>query len=423
MRSARGSTGADAAHRPRGGTGFALSFRLTQARTLTLFGLVRMPHPATEHGTPLPAPAAPPGPPVSEVRRVVWRTSDVARVLALIALFLLAMQLFWRAHDALFIALLAVLIAIAIHTPAQWLSRWMPFRVAFVLTVAVFFGAFVGLMILLIPQVIDQVTQLAVQLPPAVESASQWLETRTGMRPDSDIAQRINQQLAEFVGRFGPLAFNFISVVIGSFAIVILAAFLAIQPRVYRELILRMMPPASRDDWARVYDTAGRNLRAWVIGKGLTMLATGVLVWVGLTLFEIPGALALAALAAFMELIPNLGPTIAAVPAVVAAFLVSPLTALYVAIYYFVLQQVQSAVAIPLVERRAVDIPPAALLIWQVMLALAFGLLALFVATPLLAVIVVAVRILYYEPREERQRWDRRDATVAAPAEVPITVE
>lgn len=356
---------------------------------------------------------------MSQVRRIVWRTADVARVLSLIALFLVVLQLFWRAHNALFIALLAVLIAIAIHAPAQWLSRWIPFRFAFAFTLLVFFGAFAGLMVLLIPQLLDQVAQLAVELPPAIESVSKWVELKTGAQPDSDVAQRINQQLAEFVGRFVPLAFNLISVVFGSFAIVILAVFLAVQPQVYRELILNMVPPASREQWARVYDTVGKNLRLWVIGKGLTMLATGVLVWVGLTWFEVPGALALAALAALMELIPNLGPTIAAAPAVVAAFLVSPLTALYVAIYYFVLQQLQSAVAIPLVERRAVDIPPAALLVWQLMLALAFGLLALFVATPLLAVIVVATRVLYYEPMEERQRWDRRDPTVEVPPREP----
>jgi hypothetical protein len=53
------------------------------------------------------------------------------------------------------------------------------------------------------------------------------------------------------------------------------------------------------------------------------------------------------------------------------------------------------------------------LLVWQLMLALGFGLMALFVATPLLAVIVVAVRILYVEPQEARSQWDRREALAA----------
>jgi len=73
----------------------------------------------------------------------------------------------------------------------------------------------------------------------------------------------------------------------------------------------------------------------------------------------------------------------------------------------------------PLVERRAVNIPPAILLVWQLMLAVGFGLMALFVATPLLAIIVVAVRILYLEPSEERQAWNRRETPVPVPDSVP----
>src|SRR5690606_33255418 len=125
--------------------------------------------------------------------------------------------------------------------------------------------------------------------------------------------------------------------------------------------------------------------------------------------------LALAVLAALLEFVPNLGPTIAAIPAVVAAFVISPATALWVAIFYAVLQQVQNGISVPLIERRAVNIPPAALLLWQLMLAIGFGILGLFVATPLLAVIVVAVRILYIEPTEERYEWDRREASTGSP--------
>jgi predicted PurR-regulated permease PerM len=175
-----------------------------------------------------------------------------------------------------------------------------------------------------------------------------------------------------------------------------------------------MTPPASRDKIARVYDEAGRNLQLWVIGKGFTMLGVGLFTYLGLLFFEIPGALALGALAAVLEFIPNLGPTLAAIPAIIAAFLISPTTALYVAIFYFILQQIQSALTVPLIERRAVNIPSAVLLIWQLALAIGFGFLALFVATPLLAVIVVAARILYYEPMEALSSHDRREAEAAA---------
>jgi predicted PurR-regulated permease PerM len=184
----------------------------------------------------------------------------------------------------------------------------------------------------------------------------------------------------------------------------------------YRDLVLSLVPEDRRARWARLLDEAGRNLRAWVIGKACTMLAIGVATYLGLTFLGVPGALALAAFAALMEFIPNFGPTIAAIPAMIAGFAVSPATAVYVAVFYFALQQVQNAITVPLVERRAVNIPPAALLVWQLMLAFGFGVVALFVATPLLAVLVVAVRILYVEPSEDLQRWDRRESDTPTPA-------
>ncbi len=355
--------------------------------------------------------------PESSVRRITWRSADVLRVLGLLTLFVFLWTFFWKVYTAVFVGLIAVLLAMVLHAPAKFLSRWIPFRLAFALTVVIFLGGLAGLAFALIPQIIDQVSQLAGQLPAALDAVRDWLEERTGAIGDGQITQQINQQFGEFVGRFVPLAFNLITTLFGAFAIIILAIFLAMQPEVYRELVLRLVPPPSRERAERIYDQAGKSLRNWVLGKVITMFFVGLFTWFGLLYFEIPGALALAALAALLEFIPNFGPTIAAAPAVIAAFSISPMTALYVAGFYFVLQQIQSALTVPLVERRAVNIPPAALLIWQLMLAVGFGILGLFIATPLLAVIVVAARIGWVEPTEKRQAWDRREGAVAAAGE------
>ncbi|HEX7238947.1 MAG TPA: AI-2E family transporter [Longimicrobiaceae bacterium] len=353
------------------------------------------------------------------VRRITWRTADVARVLTLALFFMFAWKFFWMVHNAVFLGLLSILLAIVLNAPARLLARWIPFPLAMGLVVAAFLGSLVGLLVLVVPQVTHQVGLLAGQLPAALDAVGTWMEREAQVRPTAEMTSRVNAQVAQFVGRFVPLAFNVFSALLGSFAIVVLAVFLAAQPELYRGMFLRAIPPESREGWTRVYDEAGQNLRAWVIGKAFTMLFIGVVTWVGLVLFEIPGALALASLAAMMEFIPNFGPTIAAVPAILAALTKSPMTALYVGIFYFALQQVQNAITVPLVERRAVNIPPAALLAWQLALTIGFGFLALFVATPLLAVISVAWRILYLEPAEERQAWDRREAAAAAalPAE------
>lgn len=343
------------------------------------------------------------------VQRITWRTADVARVLMLGVLVLFLWRFFWMVYSALFLALIATLLAIVLHAPARYLTRWLPFRVGFGITIVAFLAAVAWLLIHLIPQVLTQVTQLAAQLPAALTYVGEWFEERTGATTSPELIAQVNAQIADFVGRFVPLAFNLIALFAGSFVILFLAIFLAAQPEVYRDLLLRLVPPPSRVRARSIYDETGRNLRNWVIGKAITMVMTGVFIWLGLTFFGVPGALALGALAGLLEFIPNFGPTIAAVPAVISAFLISPATALWVALYYFAFQQLQSAIAVPLIERRAVDIPPAVLIVWQLMLAVGFGILGLFVATPLLAVISVVARILYFDPTERLQEWDRRE--------------
>jgi len=349
----------------------------------------------------------------SVVRRITWRSADVARVLGMGFLFLFLWRFFWLVHAALFVALLAVLIAIVLHVPARKLSRWIPFRVAFPIVLIAFIGGLIGLLIVMIPQMVEQGTQLAGSLPDTLRSLAEWVRSKTGHLPNADRWQR---QIEQFAARFVPVAFNALTTVLGSFAVIVLAAFLAAEPKMYRDLVLSIVPDDRRPQWSRLLDEAGRSLKSWVIGKSFTMLGIGIATYIGLTLLGVPGALALAAFAALMEFIPNFGPTIAAIPAMIAGFAVAPGTAVYVAVFYFLLQQVQNAITVPLVERKAVNIPPAALLIWQLMLTMGFGILALFVATPLLAVLVVAVRILYLEPSEEKQRWDRRDPDLPTPA-------
>ncbi|HEY0036340.1 MAG TPA: AI-2E family transporter [Longimicrobium sp.] len=356
----------------------------------------------------------------SSVRRITWRSADIVRLFGIGVLFLFGWRFFWMVHTALFLALLAVLIAIVLHVPTRFLSRWIPFRVAFPLVLFSFIGGIIFLLFKMIPQLVTQGTELATALPATLDGLAAWYQKRTGQPPSPDMVESVNRQLSQFTARFLPLAFNAISTLLGSVAIIVLAAFLAAQPDVYRALILRVVSPESRPRWERLYDEAGTNLRAWVIGKACTMLGIGIVTWIGLTLFDVPGALALGGFAALMEFIPNFGPTIAAIPAVAAGFTVKPVVAIYVAIFYFLLQQVQNAITVPLVERRAVNIPPAVLLVWQLMLTIGFGIMALFVATPLLAVLVVAIRILYLEPAEERHQWNRREPDTPADATVAL---
>jgi len=234
------------------------------------------------------------------VRRITWRTSDIVRILLLVALFIFAWQFFWMVINAFFLALLAVLLAIIFHAPARFLSRWIPFALAFPIVLLSLLGIGAALVVAMVPQLVSQVTQLAVELPRAVAAIVEWVEEGPLGRfaEFQNLPDQVSEQLGEFVGRFVPFAVNLIGALVGAIAVIVLAIFLAVQPGLYRELVIRIAPIGSRESVTRIYDEAGRNLRNWVIGKACTMVAVGIVTYIGLLLFGIPGALALAALAA-----------------------------------------------------------------------------------------------------------------------------
>src|SRR5690606_20176256 len=114
-----------------------------------------------------------------------------------------------------------------------------------------------GLLFTIIPQILEQVGQLARELPNALNAAGNWLSERTGIERNDEVAARANDQIAEFVGRFVPVAVNLVATLVGSTAVVILAIFLAYSPETYRGLLIRLTPPAARPQMERVYEEAG----------------------------------------------------------------------------------------------------------------------------------------------------------------------
>jgi predicted PurR-regulated permease PerM len=127
------------------------------------------------------------------------------------------------------------------------------------------------------------------------------------------------------------------------------------------------------------------------------MLAIGVVCGVGDWLLGVPEALVLGIIAGLTEFIPNLGPVVGAVPAVLVAFGVGPWHALYVALFYAVVQGLEGNLLTPLVQQRAADVPPALTITAQLVMGLLGGILGVLLAVPLAASAIVAVRMAYVE--------------------------
>ncbi len=134
---------------------------------------------------------------------------------------------------------------------------------------------------------------------------------------------------------------------------------------------MKLVPQAGRGLAEQALDDCAKALRLWLMGQLVSMVLVGVLVGTGLWLIGVPAPLTLGILAALLEFIPIVGPILSAIPAIVLALVIGPETALWTAALYLGVQQLEGNLIQPIVQQRAVDLPPALLLF----ALLAFGLL------------------------------------------------
>ncbi len=192
-----------------------------------------------------------------------------------------------------------------------------------------------------------------------------------------------------FSATFGVLADLYVIVFIG--------LFMMAQPEPYQKGIVKLAPLSKRARAQEVIDKLGTTLQRWIAGKLISMIVVAVLSSLGLWILGVPLPLALGCIAGLLSFIPNFGPLIALVPAVLLGFTQGPNTALYVALLYIGIQAVESNLITPLVQKQMVYLPPAIILGGQVLLGILVGGLGLILATPILAIVMVLINMLYVE--------------------------
>jgi predicted PurR-regulated permease PerM len=181
------------------------------------------------------------------------------------------------------------------------------------------------------------------------------------------------------------------------FVVIFLGLMLAAQPDVYRNGLLSFFPRRYAVHAARLVDDTAETLRRWLLGQIMTMSAIFVVTWLGLTIIGIPGALVLGFQAGLLTFIPTVGAVIAGI-IIVLASLGSGWTAIFSAFgLYLLVQFLEGNILTPLIQRHAINIPPATLFASQIFLGVLFGIWGLALALPLIATIKVGLKHLYRE--------------------------
>ncbi|WFU28741.1 AI-2E family transporter [Bradyrhizobium sp. CB1717] len=187
------------------------------------------------------------------------------------------------------------------------------------------------------------------------------------------------------------LLFGAISAVGNIFIVLFLGLAFAAQPAVYHDGLLFLAPAKHRTRVTLIIDRIGETLERWLIAQIVVMIAVGVVTWIGLAIIGIPGSFILGIQAGLLAFIPTVGAIIAGVVVVLASLASGWIPALSAFLLFMGVHALESYVLTPILQRQALDIPPATLFAFQILLGVVFGIWGLALALPLVAIAKVMI--------------------------------
>jgi len=204
----------------------------------------------------------------------------------------------------------------------------------------------------------------------------------------------INGLMQQALGSFGKVT-SFVGSAVGAVAsllmVVVIGLFVAMEPRLYDRGLQWLVPSDARPEFAITIDRMALTLRRLLAGRLLGMLFEGTLIWIALTIGGVPMALVLGLIAGVLAFIPNIGAIVTGVLMVAVGFSAGVNTGWWAVATYFIVQNFDGYVVIPMVARRTVDMPPALTLSSQILASTLFGVIGLALADPMVAMIKVAL--------------------------------
>ena len=187
------------------------------------------------------------------------------------------------------------------------------------------------------------------------------------------------------------------SLLTGALVILFLGVLFAFDPTNHRDSLVMLVTQSYRERTKAVLDEIGKVMRLWFVGQLIRIILMTVCVWIALYWIGLPGPFVLGLQAGLSNFIPYLGPIVAAIPIALVAMPLGVSPLIWALVVYTIIQSIEGYVIGPLIQRQAVEIPPAWTLVAIVLLGALFGVMGIALAMPLVAIGRVAIIRFYVE--------------------------
>ncbi len=352
------------------------------------------------------------------------------RAILWIAMGLLVGGTIWAARNVLFPYLLGLVLAYLLLPLVNWLDDHMPKRLhdvgvarplSIVLTYLLLIALVAGIIAFFVPLVVDQINVLVQNWPQLTSRVQDWGTRGFGFYKNIIDAlqsisptwrQTIENGLQNLGGdvlaafQEGVIATirtvsSTISFIIGLVVIPFWLFYILHDESQVKTGVMQAMPKQLREDVACMARLIDDVLSAYIRGQLLLVLFVGGMATISLLIIGVPFALVLGLIAGLFEVLPFVGPILGAIPAIIVALLSDPVSAIWVAVSFFAIQQVENLILVPRISGKSVQLHPAMVMVVLVIGNELAGFVGMLVAVPITAIVRDVFKYLYLRLLDE----------------------
>jgi predicted PurR-regulated permease PerM len=317
--------------------------------------------------------------------------TEIKRAAVWIGMTAFVVGLVWLAQPLLLI-MGGLVLAAMFDGGARLLGRVLPIPRGIRLTIVVLavFGFMYWTFVFTGSELAAQAASLQAIVEAQIESIGNRIAA-AGFNISAEDVKSFGTQILNSVGRVTEAVSSVVGTVTNMAMMLVLAIFIAAEPRMYERGVAWMLPLAEREHFYVTAAKMGSVLRRLMAGRLLGMAVEGFGTWILLSLGGVPMAALLGVLTGLLAFLPNIGAIVSGALIILVGFSAGVDVGLYAIFVYFVVQMVDGYLIVPMVAKRAVDLAPALVLGAQILFGALFGILGLALADPIIAMIKVAL--------------------------------